>query len=266
MAENEHGDGKDSGAAGILGKNPKQRKIAAIGIGAALLLGAVLLMRKSSNSAAGTSSTATTGAGTGTPAYGDPYGSSYDMQTLLSQYASTAQAQNQQTLNQLQGDISGLSTQLAGLDTNQPGSPPPANQPPATNIMTGPTGDEWLYGRDLGPYMYGQNQIDFMKQNIGQYGYTQSILNDVQNAYNTVSAQFGQQAANEAHYSWISNQNVQAIPAGIVDSSQIYNVHLSGAGSNAGGSIVNLAGAHTQWPTVWTQAAQPGITNPTTTG
>lgn len=253
MAE-EH-EGKESGAATILGKNPKQRKIAAIGVGAALLIGAVILLRKSGGSPAASSTSATTGSGAGTPAYAGDYGSSYDIQSLLSQYASTAQAQQQQGLSQLQGDITQLGSQLAGMDTSQPGAPP-------TAVMTGPTGDEVVNGRDLGPYMYGQNQLSFIQQNLGQYGYTQGILNDVTNAYNTIAAQLGANAANEAHYSWISPQNVQAIPAGVVNSNQIYTVHLSGAGVGAGGNVVNASGTHEQWPTIWTQAAQPGVTNP----
>lgn len=65
-------------------------------------------------------------------------------------------------------------------------------------------------GRDLGPWKYGQDQITYITQHIGSYGYTQQILNDVQAAYNKVVAKDGAAYANQMHYNWIGPGNVTA--------------------------------------------------------
>lgn len=92
---------------------------------------------------------------------------------------------------------------------------------PATPTATG-NGDVYgTSGQDLGQYLYGGAQLAYLNQNIGQFGLTQSEVDDVQQAYNQVSGLHGSTAANLMHYSWISPGNVQAIPQNLLAADQI---------------------------------------------
>lgn len=94
---------------------------------------------------------------------------------------------------------------------------PPQSVAPVNGTVTpvqGSSGDSQdVYnasGTNLGPYLYGQAQITFIQANIGKYGYTQQILNDVQSAYSKVSAKSGSGYANQLHYNWQSAGKVSA--------------------------------------------------------
>lgn len=247
MAE-EHDSPKETGPASILPKDKKQKQVAAIGIGLAVLVGAFFFLRKSGSSSAptATSTTATDNSGAGVTYPG----SGYQDQSMLQQFATSNQAQLQQFNQGIQSEFQTLTAQLQGMDVGQPGSPNSAGN------------DVQIGGKDLGPYLFGQQQVSFVRSNIGQYGYTSSIADQVQNAYNIVAQQLGVNVANEAHYSWLNSTTVEAIPPDLVNDNQIYTIHLSGAGANAGGSIVNAAGQHESWPSIWNNMQQPGVVNP----
>jgi hypothetical protein len=78
-------------------------------------------------------------------------------------------------------------------------------------------------GKDLGPYLYGQQQLAFIQSNLGKYGYTQSILNDVTAAYNAAMKKNGSAAANNYHYTWYKKGNVSAVPRNAPGSTPIMN-------------------------------------------
>lgn len=67
-------------------------------------------------------------------------------------------------------------------------------------------------GQDLGEYRYGGDELSYLKANIGNYGLTQSEVNDVVAAYTQVAQQYGNDYANQQHYSWIGPGNVQTTP------------------------------------------------------
>jgi hypothetical protein len=78
-------------------------------------------------------------------------------------------------------------------------------------------------GQDLGQYRYGQDELTYLQQNIGNFGLTQAEVTDVDNAYAQVAQQYGQDTANALHYSWIGPGNVQGIPREPATSNQSYN-------------------------------------------
>lgn len=69
-------------------------------------------------------------------------------------------------------------------------------------------------GQDIGPNLYGQAQIDFIKANLGKYSYSSALLSDVQNAYNEVARKYGTDVANKYHYTRTGSHKVTAVPVG----------------------------------------------------
>jgi hypothetical protein len=93
--------------------------------------------------------------------------------------------------------------------TNTP-TPPPDQYPDQFNAE----------GRDIGQYRYGADEISYLFANIGKYGLTQDVVNDVQKAYMQMVAKVGKQQADLYHYSYIGPGNVQAIPRGETNTTQ----------------------------------------------
>lgn len=166
-------DEKESGAASIVGKDPKKRKFMAIGIGLAALLVVYFLIKGKGSSAA-----APVAAQQGVP------------------IAPTADV----TVPSDQPSLSDLAMLLGLQNTSQPGTAPNASNPSSGDIIKN--------GQDIGQYLFGQNELNYLQGLIGQPttatspGISQSEYNDVLNAFNNYAAQFGQAAANQMHYTW----------------------------------------------------------------
>jgi len=92
---------------------------------------------------------------------------------------------------------------------------------PTTGSSAAPTDVYNAAGRDLGQYRYGGDELSYIQQNIGKFGFTQSLYNDVLKAYQQVAAKSGVGQANSMHYSWIGPGNVQAIPVNNVNAVDI---------------------------------------------
>ena len=127
------------------------------------------------------------------------------------------------------------------------------NTPAPTNTTTpgGPPNEVYNPGgADAGPEggeTYGRSEIAAIQKLVGQYGYTQNIVDDVQAAYNAEVTKNGQAIADAQHYSWLGPSNVQAIPRHLTAQNQI----TTGLPNNP----------------VWGQAAPQALTNnPTGTG
>lgn len=165
---------KESGAATVTGKDPKKRKALAIGIGLAALVLAYLMLKSKSGS-----TTASTAQTSGVP------------------IAPTADV----TVPSDQPSLSDLAMLLGQMNTSQPGTAPPSTTP-----ITG--GDNLHNGQDVGQYLFGQGELTYLQGLIGQAptatspGVSQQEYNDILNAFNNYTAQFGAAAANNMHYTW----------------------------------------------------------------
>lgn len=84
--------------------------------------------------------------------------------------------------------------------------------PPASNSTT-PVDVYNAAGQDLGQYRYGGDQVNYLNSNLGKYGITQQIIDDVQKTYQNLIKSVGQQNAQYYHFSWVGPGNVQAVPA-----------------------------------------------------
>lgn len=87
--------------------------------------------------------------------------------------------------------------------------------PPPTGRPTIPTGSGDVInssGRDLGQYLYGQDELNYITQNMGKFGFTSSLSADVKQAYSNVVAMYGADIANQYHYAYYAPKNVVAIP------------------------------------------------------
>lgn len=239
MAEDEHAGGEKP--ASIVGNDPKKRKLMAVGIGVAALVVLFILFKKSTPTPAATDTSAST---TGSGTIADvtvPSGS--DDQSA--QYASTIQAGFGTLNSSIAGEFADLTTLLQAQGTSQPGSPSSAL--PADMVVGGKTGD---------PYLYGQDQLNYLKS-TGSASYQ-----NVQTAYDVFKSKFGQTMADQAHYSDPSGgTTVYEVPHDVYDASQIYTTKLNASGVNKGGTVTNAGGVHTAWPTVWSDLQQPGVTN-----
>jgi hypothetical protein len=135
-------------------------------------------------------------------------------------------------------NVAGLMPYQGGdtfVNTTQTVTPPAPPTPTTPNPIPSPNnyrppspgyGGPDVYsasGKDLGPYLYGQQQIHFIQQNLGKYGYTQAILNDVTAAYNAAMKKNGSAAANNYHYTWYKKGNVSAVPRNAPGSTPILN-------------------------------------------
>lgn len=99
------------------------------------------------------------------------------------------------------------------------------NYPAQTNTPTPPTQPQYPdqfdpSGKDIGQYRYGADQVSYVIANIGKYGLTQAIADDIQKSYQAMVAKVGAQQADLYHYSWIGPGNVQAIPKGETNTTQ----------------------------------------------
>lgn len=120
--ESEHG-GKSGG---VLGKNPKQRKVMMVGIGIAALLVLFLFMRKGSSSSTTAAAPATSTAPTQPIADVTVPSDQQSSSDLLAQWATGEQALLQQ-----------YSAQNATTGTTQPGAPPAQSSDPGPNQIGG---------------------------------------------------------------------------------------------------------------------------------
>lgn len=76
-------------------------------------------------------------------------------------------------------------------------TPPPTTYP---NGTTSPDVIQQGTGKDLGPYLTGQQEISYIAANIGKYGYTPTLLKNVQAAYAAQVKSKGVNLANSYHY------------------------------------------------------------------
>lgn len=96
----------------------------------------------------------------------------------------------------------------------QTNMPTPAGPPPSNPDLFNDK------GQDLGQYRYGSDEIAYLWSNIGKYGLTSPIVQDIQDSYTKMVAKVGQQQADMYHYSYIGPGNVQAIPRGEANTTQ----------------------------------------------
>lgn len=67
-------------------------------------------------------------------------------------------------------------------------------------------------GRDEGQYRFGADEIQYLNSNIGNFGLTQQVVNDVQTKYNQAVQQMGADEANNYHYAWYGPGQVSMVP------------------------------------------------------
>lgn len=218
----------------VVGKDPKKRKIMAIGIGlaAALGIGLVILKGKSSTTADSSGAAATVDPAIANGTVPSDQQSSSDQ---LAQFATTIQAQNAQLQSGISSEFSDLASQLQGLGTSQPGSPPQT---------TAPTSNAGLVGMNELNYLHSINDPH---------------LGAAESAWNAINKHWGMVAANSLHYSYESNGNVEAFP--IKPSAANQTVQIKPAANGAAATILNASQVNDHWPTIWANAINPGVTN-----
>jgi hypothetical protein len=218
----------------VVGKDPKKRKMMAIGIGlaAALGIGLVILKGKSSTTANSSGAAATVDPAIANGTVPSDQQSSSDQ---LAQFATTIQAQNSQLQSGISSEFSDLASQLAGLGTTQPGAPP---QTPVTSASG----------------LVGQNELNYLHSAGQSSAYTAAVK-----AWNAMNAHFGMVMANEAHYSLRSDGSVTASP---LNGTPNETVDINVKGKT--GVITNGTKVNDHWPTVWAAVINPGVTNTAT--
>jgi hypothetical protein len=215
--ENEGGGG-GGGIGGMLG-----RRIGPLPMYAWLMLagGAGLIIfhlkgASSSSSSSGTGGTNTgqgnqfssTSTTSGTDAAGQQYSDSYSAQG------------NGYLPGQLTYGAGPMPTSAGDVYVNYPATNTTTSSPPSN-----PNDVINSSGKDVGQYLFGTDQINYLIQNKGKYGITDQIIGDVQKAYSQISSSQGQGQAGMYHYSWMGPGNVQAIPP-YVNSTQDIKVNL----------------------------------------
>lgn len=93
------------------------------------------------------------------------------------------------------GPAAGLGQVLSQLQQGSGPTTPPKEAIPSGTITPS------------GPYLYGNNEVSWVSQNVGQYGITASEANDVAQAYEKMAASNPAQA-NAVHYTWVGPGNV----------------------------------------------------------
>lgn len=174
-------------------------------IGGAAIIGGIYLWRKSS---------ASSSANAANPGQGTQFSSSNTTTNPTTGDTSTYTASGNGYLpGMLTYGASPMPYSLGDIYVNTNLSSP--NTPSPTPAPTGNLNLPDIYtssGRDEGQYRFGQDEINYIQQNMGKFGFSPQILNDVQNTYNKMVSSVGADAANTYHYAWFGPGNVQVVP------------------------------------------------------